>query len=159
MAFLLTTRGIPQIYYGTEIAMGREGGRDALRADFPGGWPEDAVNAYLPSGRTEYQNACWDFASRLLRWRRHSKPVTEGKLIHYTPDNATHCYVYARTDGKETVLVMLNGSDAEQTVEMKRFSEVVGDSRLGTDVVTGTVVDVTGPVTIGPRGVWVLELD
>ena len=159
MAFLLTTRGIPQIYYGTEIAMGREGGRDALRADFPGGWPEDAVNAFLPSGRTEYQNACWDFASRLLRWRRHSKPVTEGKLIHYTPDNATRCYVYARTDGKETVLVMLNGSDAEQTVEMKRFSEVVGDSRRGTDVVTGTVVDVTGPVTIGPRGVWVLELD
>jgi len=155
LAFLLTTRGIPQIYYGTEIAMsGRSGGR----ADFPGGWKEDPANAFTREGRTDFQNECWDFASKLLNWRRTSKPVTEGKLIHYTPDNQTKCYVYARTDGKNTVLVILNGSDSERTVDMKRFSEVVRDYTRGTDAVTGEVVDLTAPVVMPARGVHVLDL-
>ena len=155
LAFLLTTRGIPQIYYGTEIAMG---GRDALRADFPGGWAEDGRNAFTPEGRTAYENECWDFASKLLNWRRTSGPVANGKLIHYTPDNATQCYVYARTDGRNTVLVILNGSDKEQSVPMERFREVIGNYTVGRDAVSGEVVDVTRPVKIAPRGVYVLDL-
>ena len=87
-----------------------------------------------------------------------SKPVTEGRLVHYTPDNQTKCYVYARTDGQDTVLVVLNGSDTERELDMARFSEVVGSNTQGVDVVTGAVLDVTAPVRIGPRGVYVLEL-
>ena len=155
LAFLLTTRGIPQVYYGTELAMA---GNDQLRGDFPGGWKEDPANAFTREGRTAVQNECWDFASRLLNWRRTSKPVTEGRLVHYTPDNRTKCYVYARTDGKETVLVMLNGSDAESQVDMARFAEVVGDRTLGIDVVTGEVLDLKKEVHVAPRGVYVLEL-
>ncbi|MBO5582659.1 MAG: cyclomaltodextrinase N-terminal domain-containing protein [Bacteroidales bacterium] len=155
LAFLLTTRGIPQMYYGTEIAMA---GRDQLRGDFPGGWKEDPASAFTADGRTDVQNECWNFASRLLQWRRTSKPVTEGRLVHYTPDNQTKCYVYARTDGQDTVLVVLNGSDTERELDMARFSEVVGSNTQGVDVVTGAVLDVTAPVRIGPRGVYVLEL-
>ena len=155
LAFLLTTRGIPQIYYGTEIAMG---GREALRADFPGGWAGDDRSAFTAEGRTDYENECWDFASRLLHWRRHSGPVARGKLIHYTPDNATRCYVYARMDDEHTVLVILNGSDREQTVPMDRFREVIGSNTIGVDAVTKEVVDVTSPVKIAPRGVYVLDL-
>lgn len=155
LAFLLTTRGIPQIYYGTEIAMG---GRDALRADFPGGWAEDGRNAFTAEGRTAFENECWDYASKLLNWRRKSGPVANGKLVHYTPDNTTKCYVYARTDGENTVLVILNGSDKEQTLPMGRFREVIGKNNIGRDAVTGEVVDVTSPVTIAPRGVYVLDL-
>jgi len=155
LAFLLTTRGIPQIYYGTEIAMG---GRDALRADFPGGWAEDPRSAFTREGRTAFENECWDFASRLLNWRRTSGPVANGRLIHYTPDNATKCYVYARTDGKNTVLVILNGSDKEQTVPMGRFREAIGTYDLGRDAVSGEVVKLTEPVKIAPRGVYVLDL-
>ncbi len=157
LAFLLTTRGIPQIYYGTEIMMGLENDRD-MRADFPGGWAEDEKSAFTAAGRTPEQNESWNFASTLLNWRRTSKPVTEGKLIHYTPDNRTKCYVYARTDGNETVLVILNGSDTMRLVDMHRFSEVIGDNTKGNDVVTGETVDLTSLVKIEPRGVYVLEL-
>lgn len=157
LAFLLTTRGIPQIYYGTEIMMGVEEG-DFLRADFPGGWAEDEKSAFTAEGRTPEQNESWNFASTLLNWRRTSKPVAEGKLIHYTPDNRTKCYVYARTTGDETVLVILNGSDTMRLVDMHRFSEVVKDNTKGKDVVTGEVVDLTSLVKIEPRGVYVLEL-
>lgn len=157
LAFLLTTRGIPQIYYGTEIMMGLENDRD-MRADFPGGWAEDEKSAFTAAGRTPEQNESWNFASTLLNWRRTSKPVTEGKLVHYTPDNRTKCYVYARTDGNDTVLVILNGSDTMRLVDMHRFSEVIGDNTKGKDVVTGETVDLTSLVKIEPRGVYVLEL-
>ena len=153
LTFLLTTRGIPQVYYGTEIAMSGNN-----RNDFPGGWKEDKVSAFTKEGRTAYQNECWDFASKLLNWRRTSKPVTEGKLIHYTPDNQTKCYVYARTDGKNTVLVMLNGSDTVRPVNMDRFSEVIKDYTKGKDAVTGEIVDVTKPVLMPARGVYILDL-
>lgn len=155
IALLLTTRGIPQIYYGTEIAMA---GNRNLRADFPGGWKEDSVNAFTHEGRTEKQNECWDFASRLLNWRRTSKPVTEGRFVHYTPDNATKCYVYARICGEDTVLVILNGSDTEKSVNMERFHEVVGDNTKGKDVVSGEIVNVVSPLKVPARGVYVLEL-
>src|SRR5690625_7128848 len=43
LTFLLTTRGIPQIYYGTELLMTgeQEEGDGNLRKDVPGGWPGD----------------------------------------------------------------------------------------------------------------------
>ena len=143
------------MYYGTEIAMA---GTKALRADFPGGWKEDKASAFTPEGRTDMQNECWNFASKLLNWRKTSKPVTEGKLIHYTPDNQTKCYVYARTDGKNTVLVILNGSDTVRPVDMKRFSEVIGKNTRGKDVITDTIVELTSPVIMPARGVYILEL-
>jgi glycosidase len=145
------------MYYGTEIMMGVEEG-DFLRADFPGGWAEDEKSAFTAEGRTPEQNESWNFASKLLNWRRTSKAVGEGKLVHYTPDNRTKCYVYARTNGDETVLVILNGSDTMRLVDMHRFSEVVKDNTKGKDVVTGEVVDLTSLVKIEPRGVYVLEL-
>lgn len=159
LAFLLTTRGIPQIYYGTEIMMGREGGRNSMRADFPGGWAEDPADAFTAAGRTAGQNESWDFASRLLNWRRTSLPVTRGRLVHYTPDNADRCYVYARIYGDETVLVILNGSDSEQTLDMSRFSEVIRGASSGRDVVSGEVLDITDRIQVPARGTFILELD
>ena len=138
--------------------MGRDPG-NWLRADFPGGWKEDGTDAFTSAGRTADQNEAWNYISTLLNWRRTSDAVKHGRLVHYTPDNATRCYVYARTDGEDTVLVMLNGSDRTRTVNMERFSEVIGDNVRGTDVVTGEQVDVTAPVSIPARGVYVLELD
>ena len=155
LALLLTTRGIPQIYYGTEIGMA---GPEALRGDFPGGWAEDSISAFTAEGRDDFQNECWDFASKLLNWRRTSKAVTEGKLVHYTPDNQTKCYVYARTDGDNTVLVILNGSDTVQLLDMNRFAEVIKDNNKGTDAVSGKIIDLRAPVVIEPRGIYVLDL-
>ena len=155
LAFLLTTRGIPQMYYGTEICMA---GADQLRGDFPGGWKEDEKNAFTAEGRSELQNECWNYASKLLNWRRTSRPVTEGTMIHYTPDDTSKCYVYARTYGEQTVLVILNGSDTVRILDPARFSEVIGGNMTGKDVVSGEVIPLTAPVVVAPRAAYVLEL-
>lgn len=134
-------------------------GPDQLRGDFPGGWKEDPASAFTAAGRTPVQNECWDFASKLLTWRRTSKAVTEGRLVHYTPDNQTKCYVYARIAGDDTVLVILNGSDTERELNMTRFADVIGMHPFGVDVVTGEPVDLRSTVRMAPRGVHVLELE
>ena len=159
MAFLLTTRGIPQIFYGTEILMTglKQAGDGGLRGDFPGGWEGDAQDAFTEAGRTPRQNEAWNYLRKLLNWRQRSEAVKHGTLTHYTPDR-TGCYVYARQAGDETVLVMLNGTDKEQTLDMQRYQEVLGSHTMGKDVLTDQAVSLDQPVSLSARGVYVLEL-
>jgi len=160
IAFLATTRGIPEIYYGTEILMTgtKKEGDGVIRTDFPGGWEGDPVNAFTAAGRTQQQNEAWNYMKKLLNWRKGSKPVTEGKLVHYTPDRSG-CYVYARIREGQTVLVMMNGTDEDKSLDTKRFHEVIGNYTHGVDVVTGKDINLTAPVDIPARGVWVMELN
>ncbi len=159
IAFLATTRGIPEIYYGTEILMTgtKKEGDGVIRTDFPGGWEGDPVNAFTPEGRNDKQNEAWNYMKKLLNWRKNSTPVTEGKLVHYTPDRSG-CYVYARIGGGHTVLVMMNGTDEAKTLDMKRFHEVIQNYTDGVDVVTGKDIDLQSPVEIPARGVYVMDL-
>ena len=71
-SILMTTRGIPQMYYGTEIMMGGEKskGDGDIRRDFPGGWAGDEKDAFTAAGRTKEQNEVFDFVRTLLNWRK-----------------------------------------------------------------------------------------
>jgi len=159
LAFLLTTRGIPQLYYGTEILMTgtKEQGDGRLRKDFPGGWPGDTTNAFVRSGRTPMQNEAWDYMQKLLQWRKTSTAITQGTLIHYAP-NKSGVYVYGRIKDKHTVMVMLNGTTTDQTVQMGRFSDITANYTQGRDVITSKTMDITNTVTIPAKGEYILEL-
>ncbi len=67
LVLLMTQRGIPQLYYGTEILMKNfKNPSDAeVRKDFPGGWKEDSVNKFLATGRTAKENEAFDFVKKL----------------------------------------------------------------------------------------------
>jgi glycosidase len=152
---------MPQIYYGTEILMygEKKDGDGNLRKDFPGGWEGDAVNQFRKEGRSRLQNEAWDYMQTLLQWRKNSRAVIDGQLLHYAPDYRTECYVYARIVEGETVLVILNGSDREQSLPIERYREVIGAYSAGKDVVTGRQIDLTKDITIPPKGVWVLGMN
>ena len=158
LAFLLTTRGIPQIYYGTEILMTgtKEEGDGRLRKDFPGGWQRDTTDAFSKSGRTDMQNEAWDYLQKLLQWRKNSIAVTQGKLIHYAPRNGI--YVYGRIKDNHTVLVILNATGTDKVLQMDRFRDITGDYNSGRDVITSKVVDVKKEITIPAKGEYILEL-
>ncbi len=57
LKMLLTMRGIPQIYYGTEIGLTGGKHHGEIRCDFPGGFTEDTRDAFTAEGRTEVENA------------------------------------------------------------------------------------------------------
>ena len=159
IAFLLTTRGIPQLYYGTEILMHgtKEQGDGVIRTDFPGGWEGDPVNAFTAQGRTDLQNEAWNYMQKLLQWRKNNDAIIHGKLLHYAP-MSEGCYVYARIKDNRTVLVIMNGTDDDQNLDMSRYREVTKGFTQGTDVWTGKTIPVTGILSIPARETFVLDL-
>jgi glycosidase len=159
LAFLLTMRGIPQLYYGTELLMTgtKEEGDGNLRKDVPGGWPEDSTNEFTKAGRTAMQNEAWDYMQNLLQWRKKNIAVTEGKMIHYAPRNGV--YVYGRMKDNKRVLVILNGSITDQTVSMDRFNDITSGYSSGRDVITSELFDIKKTITIPAKGEYILELN
>ena len=159
MTLIATVRGIPQVYYGSEIGMAgdKSKGDGDIRKDFPGGWEGDANNAFTQAGRTAEQNQYFDFTSKLFQWRK-SKPVIHyGKTMHYVPEN--NVYVYFRYDDNDTVMVVMNNSDQDQSVEPKRFAERIQNYSKGRDALSGVSVDVTNAIFVKSKSTLVLELE
>ena len=159
LTFLLTSRGIPQLYYGTELLMhGKKEGSDGyVRLDFPGGFPGDAVNAFTPEGRTPMQNEAHDFLAKVLNWRKGkaNEVIANGTLKHFMPTNGI--YLYERRLGDKQVIVMLNGNDNELLVEMDRYNEIMPIGTTMRDMLTGTSITIDDEMTFAPRAIYILE--
>jgi glycosidase len=158
LTFLLTMRGIPQIYYGTEVLVTgtKEEGDGSLRKDFPGGWPGDKIDQFTKTGRTDMQNEAWDYLQKLLQWRKTNDAITKGTMMHYEPKNGI--YVYGRTKDNHTVMVILNSAITDQTVKMDRFTDIIGKYTTGKDVITAKTFQLNNSITIPAKGEYVLEL-
>jgi len=158
IAFLLTTRGIPVVYYGTEIAMdgAEHTGHGNIRKDFPGGWEGDKVNVFTKTNLSDYQTQAFDYFSKIANWRKTNKPVTEGKLMQFIPEN--NVYVYFRYTDNEVVMVLMNNSNTEtRNVDCKRFSEVITGYVGGTDIISGRDYELD-IIEIQPKSALILEL-
>lgn len=159
ITFLLTSRGIPQLYYGTELLMSgsKEGSDGYVRRDFPGGFPGDSVNAFTAEGRTPLQNEAWNFMSKLLHWRRGeaNEVIAKGSLKHFMPQNGI--YTYRRKLGDKEVIVMLNGTSKELTVTMERTLEILPYGTTLHDLITDKDVTISEEMTFSPRQVMILQ--
>ena len=159
VTFLLTSRGIPQLYYGTELLMNgsKEGSDGYVRRDFPGGFPGDTINAFTPEGRTPLQNEAWDYMSKLLHWRRGeaNEVIAKGSLKHFMPQNGI--YVYRRKLGDKEVTVLMNGTTRPLTVTMERTLEILPYGTRLHDIISGEDVTIAEQMTFAPRQVMVLQ--
>jgi glycosidase len=158
MGLLATTRGIPQLYYGSEIGMtgNKDKGDADIRQDFPGGWEGDSANAFTKEGRTQEQNDYFDFTAKLFNWRKTKDVIHFGKMTHYIPENNT--YVYFRYNTKESVMVLFNNSRETKTLNTMRFAENIRNYKIGKDVITHKIIDLTTEITLEPKSVLILEL-
>jgi glycosidase len=158
IALIATVRGIPQLYYGSEVGMAgnKSEGDAAIRLDFPGGWGGDANNAFTKAGRTAEQKKYFDFTSKLFQWRKTNEAVHVGKMTHYLPEDNT--YVYFRYTDKKTVMVIMNNSDKSQTIKTNRFQENLQNFSTGKDIITSKSVDFKNDITIEKQSVLILEL-
>ena len=128
--FLMTTRGIPLIYYGDEIAM--TGGNDPdNRRDFPGGFPNDPRNAFDRAGRTTSEQDVFEHLKKLTGLRAQLEPLRRGALVNLLTDEQQ--YVYARTASGATVVVAINNSGKPATVEFNVTPVKLADGLTLTD--------------------------
>src|SRR5690606_22832379 len=160
LSLILTVRGIPQLYYGSEIGMKGEKskGDGDIRRDLPGGWKSDAQNAFTESGRTAEQKEYFDFTKKLLNWRKGNSAIHHGKTLHFVPQD--NVYVYFRYDENsgETVMVVLNNSEKDQSLEMKRFKEGIKNFKKGKDVISDKEFDLNNGLEIKAKASMILEL-
>jgi glycosidase len=158
MTILATMRGIPQLYYGSEIGMaGDKGKGDAdIRQDFPGGWASDKNNAFTASGRTAEQAKYFDFTAKVFNWRKSKSVIHNGKLMHYLPDN--NVYVYFRYNDTESVMVVVNNSKDKQIVKLERFKESLASYSSGKDIISDANFDLKSELSIEGKSSLILEL-
>ncbi|MDY0183760.1 MAG: glycoside hydrolase family 13 protein [Proteiniphilum sp.] len=157
VTFLLTMPGTPQIYYGTELLMhGNKSKHDGyVRLDVPGGWPGDEVDHFTREGRDAIQNEAFDYLSKLLHWRQNNEVIALGGMKHYVLQKGV--YLYERFLGDDKVLVFMNGTTNEVTINLDRYAESIKGLNSVKDFLSGKTVTLGETLTLSPKEVLLLE--
>jgi glycosidase len=157
IGWLLTSRGIPQLYYGTEINMAGISNPDGwVRLDFPGGWPTDKVNKFEASGRTPAEEEVYSWTKTLANFRKNSTAIGTGKLMQYVPVDGV--YVYFRYDSKQTIMCIMNTNEKSMPLDTSRFNERIGNFKQGKDVASDKIYDLKASFEIPQKTMLILEL-
>lgn len=158
VAWLLTCRGIPQVYYATEIlGTGWEHpSHGNIRKDFPGGWPGDPVDKFTTAGRTPDENEAFGYMRALAQYRKRNPMLHTGKLMQFAPENSV--YVYFRYNASKTVMVVLNTANSDREIETKRFDERLRGFTSAREVVSGQTFSDLSRLKIPANSPLVLEL-
>jgi neopullulanase len=159
LAYILTTRGIPQIFYGSEMLLTHSSANEHgdIRKDFPGGWPGDEVNAFTGEGLNEDQEDIMNYISTLLNWRKNNPAIHNGKLLHFVPENGV--YTYFRFNSTEKVMIVLNKSIEDVPLSLEPFREIFPAETSGRDVITGKTYNLKDELVIPARTPLILELN
>lgn len=146
MAWLMTCRGIPQLYYGNEVLMeGFTSPNDGyVRKDFPGGWKGDQKNAFTGSGLTAEEKDMQDYIAKLAHFRKQSTAITRGKMLQFVPKDGL--YVYFRYDNNQVLMCVMNTSAKDMNVQFSDYAEMTKNFQKGTDIISneqiGTVFSI-----------------
>ena len=155
--WLLTCRGIPQMYYGTEILMKGFTNPDGwVRLDFPGGWYGDKKNAFTGKGLTDEEASVQNLVKTLANFRKNSSALKTGKMMQYVPTDGL--YVYFRYDNNQTVMCIMNTSGKEMDVDFTKYKERTAGFANAKDIVANTEFDTAIKAKIPTKTMWVLEL-
>ena len=156
MSIICTIRGIPQIYYGTEIAMASTGDHGELRKDFPGGWPNDDKNAFTGNGLDERELDAQNYLKKLLNWRKNNLAIAKGDLIHYPVQEGI--YVYFRRYENDMVMVIINNNDRAKTVYPDHFNETIKGRTKGVNIMNDRLHYLSRDINIPGKSTLVLEI-
>ncbi len=159
MMFYATTRGVPQIYYGTEILMNNDtapGDHGVIRSDFPGGWEGDKVDGFKKIGLTEDQLDAQKFTKELLNWRKGASAIHNGSLKHFVPEDGV--YVYFRNNAEQKIMVILNKNKKSTQFFWERYAEELSGYNQAFDVLLNRVVPMRAPMDLKPMTGMILEI-
>ncbi len=157
LAMLITGRGYPQIYAGTEIMLdGIQGNYEGHRFDFPGGWTEDKRNAFTTEGRTTQENEVFDYLKTLLNYRKKNAVLQSGAMKQFIPENGI--YVTFRYNNQKTIMIVANNNNDIKELDLKRFAEMTTDKTQAIDIISNRIIPLMGSIAIEAKTVMILEI-
>jgi len=157
LAMLITSRGYPQIYYGTEIMLdGIPGDYQGHRFDFPGGWANDKRNAFTADGRTNAENEVFNYLKTLLNYRKNNPVLQNGKMKQFIPENGI--YVNFRSNHDKTIMIIANNNEEIRELNLNRFKEMLGGKIVGIEITNFKKYSLQNPVSVPAKTVLILEL-
>ena len=148
MGVLLTSRGIPCLYYGTEILMKETANHGVIRQDFPGGWDGDETSKFVGANRNPQEQTIHEMISTLGQLRRDNPTLFEGEFVHFVPQDGV--YVYFRDGGDKRLMCIVNADDEPQELELRRFAEMMPEDSVFRGVLSDTVLQQRDTLTVQP---------
>jgi len=159
LALFATTRGIPQIYYGTEILMAGADDHGIIRSDFPGGWPGDQKNGFTGKGLTEQQQLTQSFVRKLLNFRKQEPLLHQGKLMHFGPRDGVYVYFRYLPDSSARIMVIMNKNQDEYALDLARFQEILPLAKYrAVNVLEDSASAVTDTIIVDGKKATILKL-
>jgi glycosidase len=157
IAWLLTCRGIPELYYGDELGLkGFTSPNDGhVRQDFPGGWPSDSLNKFSIADRNAQEEGIWRYIAKLANFRKASSALTTGKMMQYVPEDGI--YVYFRYDNAQTIMVVMNTAKDKKNISPKKYFERTNGFSKMRNILTGEIADLND-FWVDAKGSGVYEL-
>jgi glycosidase len=157
LGVMLTMRGIPTMFYGTEVLMQGKGPHGVIREDFSGGWPGDLKNKFEASGRSAAENDLWNYIQNLAKWRINCDAIAKGKFMQFAPQDGV--YTYFRYSNNKTVMVSYNSNANEANIDLHRFKERINSSFAAYDVIHQQQVNVANKIKLGAKELIILEIN
>jgi len=152
---LMTLRGIPQVYYGTELALsGHSHGE--VRPEYHGGWDDHKKSAFTGDGLEDFEKELLAFTQKLLNWRKDQPVIHYGDLMHYVP--VEDVYVYFRYDQSNSVMVILNANEESVELNTHRFRERMDGFSYGWDVMNDNKISDLSKIQIPAVSPIIIEL-
>lgn len=159
LTYLLTTRGIPQVFYGTEVLLQNTGHHKVdglIRADMPGGWPGDTANAFTGKHLSADQRAMQTYTRQLLNWRKVNPVIANGNTRHFAPFDGL--YVYFRYTTDKMVMVVMNKNDKPVDLNTDRFGEILGNKTFAKPILTSQTLSLKYSLPIPAKTAMVFEI-
>ncbi|MBK7095979.1 MAG: glycoside hydrolase family 13 protein [Saprospiraceae bacterium] len=133
IGLLMTLRGIPVLYYGTELLFKGDANPDGnVRQDISGGWQEDKINQFVASGRTGSENEIFNYIKKISEYRKTNTALQTGKLTQFVPEEGV--YVFFRYDNTKKIMIVLNTNNSEKKIKTKRYIEFLSNAKSLKDI-------------------------
>ena len=159
IGLLMTLRGVPSIYYGTEILLTNPIPRKndgQIRQDFPGAWPSDTLNKFTPTGRTAQENEAFNYIKKLAQLRKKNAAFKDGKLMQFTPEGSS--YVFFRYTDEACFMIAVNSGSNQVKLDTKRMEERLQGYKTGLDHASDQQIKNLAEIDLAPKSIRIIEL-
>lgn len=155
LGILLTMRGIPCIFYGTEVLMQGKGSHGVIREDFSGGWKEDALNKFEESNRTKEENDVINYIKTIQNWKVSSPAFKEGKLMQFIPNDGI--YAFARYTGNDVAFIIFNSNKNKKVIDTKRYQDMLRGKTSGRNIIDNRTINLN-TIEMNGKELLIIEL-